>query len=179
MNLSPMLDVAIAVGLVYFILSILAAELLGLLTTLLQWRSEHLKKSVSILLTGQSPAPPQSRFIVDRLYAHPILRSLIHNETRSVAASVRKVGRSLRSVGCAITQSEDVLEGNPLPDEIPVDFLAIALIDGLQLPHLSHTYSAMVLQTFVHERLAQIHLLLKDLRNSLGLGNSYPNANNL
>ena len=52
MNLPFVLDIAIGLAFVYLILSLLAAEIQELLTTLLQWRAAHLKKSIETLLTG-------------------------------------------------------------------------------------------------------------------------------
>lgn len=52
MNLPFVVDVAIGLVLIYLILSLLSSEIQEILSTILQWRAAHLKKSIEILLLG-------------------------------------------------------------------------------------------------------------------------------
>ncbi|HEY9661587.1 MAG TPA: hypothetical protein V6C65_24280, partial [Allocoleopsis sp.] len=54
MNLPFIVDVAIGLVLIYLILSVLASEIQEIFSTILQWRAAHLKKSIEILLMGDS-----------------------------------------------------------------------------------------------------------------------------
>lgn len=77
MNLSVILDIAIGLIFIYLILSLLASEVQELLSTILQWRAEHLKKSIEILLAGGSKTPEEERAIelANSLYKNPLIRN--------------------------------------------------------------------------------------------------------
>ena len=45
MNLPIILDVALGLVFIFFVLSLLASELQEIISTLLQWRAEHLEKN--------------------------------------------------------------------------------------------------------------------------------------
>jgi hypothetical protein len=52
MNLPAILDIVLGLIFIYLILSLLASEIQELITTLFQWRAEHLKKSIEIMMAG-------------------------------------------------------------------------------------------------------------------------------
>ncbi|NJO40687.1 MAG: hypothetical protein HC769_06040 [Cyanobacteria bacterium CRU_2_1] len=54
MNLPVVLDITLGLVFIYLILSLLASEIQEVITTFLQWRAAHLKKSIEILLSGDS-----------------------------------------------------------------------------------------------------------------------------
>lgn len=54
MNLPFIVDVAIGLVFIYLVLSLLSSEIQEILATILQWRAAHLKKSIEILLMGDS-----------------------------------------------------------------------------------------------------------------------------
>ena len=54
MQLPVIVDIAIGLLFIYLILSLLASELQELIATLLQWRAQHLKRSVQMMLAGGS-----------------------------------------------------------------------------------------------------------------------------
>ena len=54
MNLPFIVDVAIGLVFIYLILSLLSSEIQEILATILQWRAAHLKKSIEILLMGDT-----------------------------------------------------------------------------------------------------------------------------
>ncbi|HAJ62832.1 MAG TPA: hypothetical protein DCP31_29380, partial [Cyanobacteria bacterium UBA8543] len=93
MNLPLVLDIAIGIVFIYLILSLIASELQELLTTLLQWRAEHLRKSIEILLMGGEGTPEAGtvKDIVDDLYSNPLLKNINQEAKEGIAAWFRKL----------------------------------------------------------------------------------------
>ena len=54
MNLPVILDIVIGLIFIYLSFSLLASEIQEILTTILQWRATHLKKSIEELISGQT-----------------------------------------------------------------------------------------------------------------------------
>ena len=54
MNLPVILDIVIGLIFIYLSFSLLASEIQAILTTILQWRATHLKKSIEELISGQT-----------------------------------------------------------------------------------------------------------------------------
>ncbi|MFM6531897.1 MAG: hypothetical protein ACKPIB_27020, partial [Dolichospermum sp.] len=77
MNLPFILDVALGLIFIYLILSLLASEIQELMTTVLQWRAEHLRRSVEIFLAGdaQNSEKPEVIQLVNRIYGNPLIQS--------------------------------------------------------------------------------------------------------
>ena len=78
MNLPFILDVALGLIFIYLILSLLASEIQELLTTVLQWRAEHLRRSIEILLAGdaQNSEKPEVIQLVNKIYGNPLIQSI-------------------------------------------------------------------------------------------------------
>ena len=105
MSLPLVIDIALGVIFIYLILSLLAAEIHELLTTLMQWRADHLKRSIHLMLDGggsvasrdtvSSPELDRSAQAVasltDRLYSHPLINTLNHEATGQMAVLMRKL----------------------------------------------------------------------------------------
>ena len=100
MNLPLVLDIAIGIIFVYLTLSLLSSEIHELITTLLQWRAEHLRTSIRVLLEGggkteQDPQLKQREqeveVLTDRLYSHPLIRTLNQEAKGQVAQFNRKI----------------------------------------------------------------------------------------
>lgn len=72
MNLPVIIDLAISFSLLYLVLSLVASEIQGLLTTVLEWRAKHLRESIVNLLGGKSSEDP----IIEKLYNNPLIKSL-------------------------------------------------------------------------------------------------------
>lgn len=72
MNLSVIIDLAISFSLLYLVLSLVASEIQGLLTTVLEWRAKHLRESIVSLLGEKSSEDP----IIKKLYNNPLIKSL-------------------------------------------------------------------------------------------------------
>jgi hypothetical protein len=161
MNLPLALDVAIGLLFIYLTLSLLSSEIQELIGTILQWRAEHLKRSVDNLVTDKEFA--------NRLYQSPLLRSLNQQDHGFLAGIFRGVGQLLR-------QAYDVLSSDPNPfgdqnsgpSYIPAETFAAALLQELQLKTISQKVSEAVVRHLSQEKLALIERMLEALRNSLG-----------
>ncbi|MFN7524442.1 MAG: hypothetical protein ACK5RD_15095, partial [Aphanizomenon sp.] len=93
MNLPFILDVVLGLMFIYLILSLLASEIQELLTTVLQWRAQHLRKSIEILLAGdtQNSENPEIIQLVNKIYSNPLIQS-INQEAKGLLATLpRKV----------------------------------------------------------------------------------------
>ncbi|NJO53233.1 MAG: hypothetical protein HC840_31805, partial [Leptolyngbyaceae cyanobacterium RM2_2_4] len=91
MNLPLVFDIAIGLIFIYLILSLLTSEIQELTATLLQWRAEHLKKAIDILLTGEVENGSIHQKFVDDLYNSPPLKALNQEAKGKVARSFRKI----------------------------------------------------------------------------------------
>ena len=96
MNLPFVLDVAIGLIFIFLILSLLVSELQELLTTLFQWRAQHLKDAIETLLAGGVGTPEEEHIkeLVNKLYCDPLLKN-INQEAKGLAGKARKITRWL------------------------------------------------------------------------------------
>ena len=78
MNLPFIFDVILGLIFVYLILSLLASEIQEFLTTILQWRAEHLRKSIEVLLAGDVDNSEDAKVIqlANQIYANPLIKSM-------------------------------------------------------------------------------------------------------
>jgi hypothetical protein len=109
MSLPLVIDIALGVIFIYLILSLLASEIHELLTTVMQWRADHLKRSIHLMLDGGSPAKSDrssqtaeidravqsTTTLTDRLYNHPLINTLNHEATGQMAVLMRKLSGGL------------------------------------------------------------------------------------
>ena len=82
MNLPVIIDIIIGLVFIYLTLSLLASEIQELIATVWQWRAEHLKKSIEVLISGGSEGakdPLQFKRVgqlAHAIYANPIIKDL-------------------------------------------------------------------------------------------------------
>ncbi|MBF2088316.1 MAG: hypothetical protein IGR80_10755 [Synechococcales cyanobacterium K44_A2020_017] len=168
MDLPFILDIAIGLIFVYLILSLLASEIQELIGTVLQWRAEHLKKSVDQLLTGDEARQSHLSEFVDELYRAPLMRSLNQEATGAIARGFRWFGQMIYSAYTTLTRSPKIFgEAASGPSYIPAPTFAAALIQKLKIRELGHKYSEILLRDAVEEKLTQIQSILLDLRYSV------------
>ncbi|WP_204152398.1 hypothetical protein [Leptolyngbya sp. CCY15150] len=168
MDLPFILDIAIGLIFVYLILSLLASEIQELIGTVLQWRAEHLKKSVDQLLTGDEARQSHLSEFVDELYRAPLMRSLNQEATGAIARGFRWFGQMIYSAYTTLTRSPKIFgEADSGPSYIPSPTFAAALIQKLKIRELGHKYSEILLRDAVEEKLTQIQSILLDLRYSV------------
>jgi hypothetical protein len=164
MNLPFVLDVAIGLILVYLILSLLASEIQELLTTLLQWRAAHLKKSIETLLTGgEGTTNDESvKTIVESLYNNPLIKNISHESKEGIESQLRQITRFVITFG---RKDRLTLRGNE-PSYMPSETFATTLLEQLSLSQLAKKMTALNLNRLIKEEI-------------LGKLNSYLNQKDL
>ena len=152
MNLPFVLDVAIGLAFVYLILSLLASEIQELLTTLLQWRAAHLKKSIETLLTGgeKTDNDQSVKEIVDSLYSNPLIKNISHESKEGIEARLRQITRFVITRGRK--EKDLTLKGNE-PSYIPSETFATTLLERLKLTQLAKKMTALNLRRLIKEEI--------------------------
>lgn len=158
MSLPFILDIAIGLIFIYLILSLLASEIQELISTLLQWRAEHIKKSIEVLFSGstQKTKADEIRAISDTLYSHPLIRNLNQEAKGGLAEAFRLVIQSPISVVQKITKSEDVFGRDVVtqeqrksgPSYIPPETFAASMMETLKIKELNRLLIVAKLEEF-------------------------------
>lgn len=169
MSIPLILEIAIGLVFIYLILSLLASEIQEIIGTLLQWRAEHLKRSIEVLIAANDKeSKAAAEAFADRLYETPLLSSLNQEATGPIAHFFRlfnqAVGKSYRTV----TQARNVF-GNKTsgPSYIPSKTFAQALLESLQIEELRKVLLESRLSQFTEERLLlPLSHMVNDLRAS-------------
>lgn len=170
MNLPLILDISIGLIFIYLILSLLSSEIHELITTLLQWRAEHLKKSIESLLAGGGLADERVKQLTDMLYDDPLMQSLNHEARGVIAPLFRRItqtiGRTFRSI---IGLRNTFGRKSSAPSYIPAETFSTTLLTTLQLEPLYDKLAESRFNTFVQEQLQDpIEKILVSLRDSRG-----------
>lgn len=169
MPLPLILDIALGLVLIYLLLSLLASEIQELIATVLQWRAEHLKKSIEILVTGSTKDVPGNRRFVNNLYRHPLIQALNHQAKGRWISIRQRLYQPIERLYRSITKSAGIFpEHDTGPSYIPANVFAIALLKMLRVEELAHKYSELFLRDLNTEKLQLIDDVLIDLRNSTG-----------
>ncbi|MBF2083513.1 hypothetical protein [Thermoleptolyngbya sp. C42_A2020_037] len=169
MSLPIIFDITLGVIFLFLILSLLASELQELLSTLLQWRAEHLKKSIEILLTGNAEEVSTYQTFIDNLYSSPLMRSLNQEAKGTLPRLFRRVSRNIGALYRRVTGDRNVF-GNQFsgPSYIPSKTFADALLQQLDVESLTQKISDYTMRRLGEEKLALVEDILKSLRNSVG-----------
>jgi hypothetical protein len=174
MNLPFILDVALGLIFIYLILSLLASEIQELLTTVLQWRAEHLKRSIEILLAGDAQTSENKEVIqlVNKIYANPLIQS-INQEAKGLMATLpRKATWVIGSLFSSWRKSssrfkKETVFGNQkrsAPSYIGGESFANTFMDTLQLPILVKKLTQIRVEQFKNERLDDVRQILIQLQ---------------
>lgn len=169
MSLPIIFDITLGVIFLFLILSLLASELQELLSTLLQWRADHLKKSIEILLTGNAEEVSTYQTFIDNLYSSPLMRSLNQEAKGTLPRLFRRVSRNIGALYRSVTGARNVF-GNQFsgPSYIPSKTFADALLQQLDVESLTQKISDYTMRRLGEEKLALVEDILKSLRNSVG-----------
>ncbi|MGJ5676264.1 MAG: hypothetical protein ACR9NN_22105 [Nostochopsis sp.] len=171
MNLPFILDVAIGLIFIYLILSLLASEIQELIATVFQWRAEHLKKSIEILLAGDVDSAEEAHVIelANSIYDNPLVKN-INQEAKGLFVTIpRKITWAIGSLYRRLTKSRlgtDKVkstfgdEKHSGPSYISADIFATTLIETLQIPALVQRLTESRLNKFKEERLAEIEEII-------------------
>jgi hypothetical protein len=168
MNLPLVLDLAIGLIFVYLILSLLASEVQELITTLLQWRAEHLKKSIEVLFYGDNAEDQQDMNSVSNLatelYRHPLISALNQEAKGPIAHWFRRFSQTIGQLYRFIFRTRNIFgESKSGPSYIPSTTFSSAMLDDLGVKEASITQSLGRLDSFVDDKLKLVDRLLADL----------------
>ncbi|MBU7585180.1 MAG: hypothetical protein KAF91_20200 [Nostoc sp. TH1S01] len=182
MSLPFILDITIGLVFIYLILSLLASEIQELITTILQWRAVHLKKSIEILIAGDVSKSDDDNVIqlVNDLYNHPLLQS-VNQEAKGflttlprkfiwfLSSFLNKISfpgekRTKSIFGYVRNGKDDVRkQKHSAPSYIPAETFATTLMDTLGLPKLVQKLTESRLINFTHQQLEEFKIILSRL----------------
>lgn len=175
MSLPFILDVAIGLIFIYLILSLLASEIQELLCTLLQWRAEHVKQSIEVLLSGSQTATKATeiRAIADTIYSHPLIKNLNQEAYSGWAKAFRKLSQMLITKIQSLSKSGNVFgkdiitqeERTSGPSYIPPETFATSLMETLKISELNRMLTAQKVEEF--EKKILDDLLKKNLSSQI------------
>ncbi|MEM7770604.1 MAG: hypothetical protein AAF327_08845 [Cyanobacteria bacterium P01_A01_bin.37] len=169
MNLPLVLDLALGLIFVYLTLSLLASEVQELITTLLQWRAEHLKKSIEVLFSGERAGDLSGSDLADRLYENPLIAALNQEARGPFATFFRLLNQNMGQTYRFITRTRNVFgRYKSGPSYIPAHTFSAAMLDDLGVEAISRQKSQETLELFMEEKLKLIAKLLEELRNQSG-----------
>ncbi|MFB2897698.1 hypothetical protein ACE1CI_32675 [Aerosakkonemataceae cyanobacterium BLCC-F50] len=141
MNIPAIVDIIIGLIFIYLILSLLASEIQELISTLLQWRAQHLRQSIINLLAGDTITDQNieaAKRLTKDLYNHPLLND-INQEARGLFATLfRKITWFFSWIYQIVTGREEGVFGNKVsaPSYIPAETFATAFIERLGIAKL-------------------------------------------
>ncbi|MBW4655206.1 MAG: hypothetical protein KME20_19520 [Kaiparowitsia implicata GSE-PSE-MK54-09C] len=169
MNLPLIFDIVLGAVFILLILSLLASEVQELIATVLQWRAEHLKKSIENLILGHGKLDPTTQEFVDRLYNSSLIQAL-NQEGRGILPGVFKgLTRGLGAVLRQLFGWRDVFVGQGTgPSYINSEVFADALLEQMDLETISQRIGELTFRQFSDDRLGQLQDVLQALRHSVG-----------
>ncbi len=178
MNLPFILDIIIGLIFVYLTMSLLASELQELIATLFQWRAEHLKKSVEVLLSGDTDNQEQKAIdLANKLYSNPLITNINQEAKGTLVRLPRQItwgiGSLYRSIVGSRTGSqriESVFGGKKTtgPSYIPSETFASTLLDTVHFSVVRQKLSELKLIDFKDNRLLkEIQTILENLEKNV------------
>jgi uncharacterized protein Yka (UPF0111/DUF47 family) len=172
MNFPIVLDIALGLVFIFFVLSLLASEAQEIIGTLLQWRAEHLKQSIEVLLAGNERDKEKSaQVLADALYESPWIRSLDQEAKGSIARSFRQISHFIGRIYRTVTGQRNVFGVGKTsgPSYIPSEAFANSLLERMQLGDLWQVLADDRIAGFARDRLvAPVANILSDLKASTG-----------
>ena len=173
MGLPVVLDVALGLIFVYMALGLIASEVQEIISTMLQWRAEHLKYSVEQLLAGgQSADRIAARRLADQLYNSPMVRDLNYEAQGVIARSARQFIHIVGRIYRLVSRTRNVFGAQTSgPSYIPSEAFATTLIETLQLEGLQKSVVEVRLKRLLQERIMlPLGDTLHTLRAAIGDG---------
>jgi len=187
------LDIILSVTFIYLILSLLASEIQELITTIMQWRAEHLKRSIHMMLFGGGKLDPlldpqrsretdhllqDTEVLTDRLYSHPLINTLNQEATGYFAITLRKISARLVQFTYKFTSFlyKNLARAtgakpaiNPFarqasaPSYIPPEVFAQTVIETFELSKIGRLLTLARLEEFKHQQLKELVRQIKVL----------------
>lgn len=172
MNLPFILDIALGLIFIYLILSLLASEIQEIIGTVLQWRAEHLKLSIEVLLAGNDrDSEETAQALADELYDSPFIRSLNQEAKGKITRAFRGICHFIGRIYRLITRSRNVFGDKQTsgPSYIPSEAFAASLLERMGLGRLWQVLVEDRLRQYVEKRiLFPVNNTLNDLKASTG-----------
>jgi hypothetical protein len=166
MNLPVIIDIIIGLVFIYLTLSLLASEIQELIATVLQWRAEHLKKSIEVLISGGSEGAKDPlqfqrvRHLAHGIYANPIIKDLNQGAKGVLSEGFRSVTHRMGDFYRGVTGTKNVFDNKSTgPSYIPAECFSASLLDTLKISSLLSSISKTRLERFKNLQLAQIKLI--------------------
>ena len=163
MNLPFIFDVALGLIFSFLILSLLASEIQELIATVLQWRAEHLRKSIEIMLAGDVENSENSRVIelVNQIYDNPLIKSINQEAKGLISTLPRKATWAIASLYRSFKKTLPIRNATQTtfgdskrsaPSYIPSDIFATTLMDTLEIPLWVQKLTEIRLEKFKNAR---------------------------
>ncbi|MEG4408195.1 hypothetical protein [Microcoleus sp. MON2_D5] len=170
MNLPVIIDIIIGLVFIYLTLSLLASEIQELIATVLQWRAEHLKKSIEVLISGGSEGakdPLQFKRVgqlANSIYTNPMIKDLNQGAKGLLSEGFRSVTHRMGDFYHGVTGTKNVF-GNKSsgPSYIPAECFSASLLESLKVSSLLRSISKTRLERFKNLQLAQIQQIGQNL----------------
>ena len=166
MNLPVIIDIIIGLVFIYLTLSLLASEIQELIATVLQWRAEHLKKSIEVLISGGSEGardPVQFQRVgqlAHSIYANPIIKDLNQGAKGVLSEGFRSVMHRMGDFYHGVTGTKNIFGNKSTgPSYIPAECFSASLLDTLKISSWLSSISKTRLERFKNLQLAQIKLI--------------------
>jgi len=169
MTIPFILEVVLGLVFIYLTLSLLASEVQEIIGTLLQWRAEHLKRSIEVLIAANDKdSQAAAQAFTDRLYDTPLVRSLNQEATGPIAHFFRLINHAIGKVYRTVTRARNVFgEKTSGPSYIPAKTFAQALLENLQVEELRTVLLESRLGRFIEDHLMlPLNHMVNDLRAS-------------
>lgn len=180
MSMPLILDITIGLIFIYLILSLLASEIQELITTILQWRAVHLKKSIEILVAGDAEKSEAESVVnlVNDLYNHPLIKSINQEAKGTLTTLPRRFiwllsslpvrfsfsGKNKTKSIFGYVKNDGKTVKHSAPSYIPAKTFATTLIETLGIPTLVQKLTESRLINFKNEQLNEIQKILLKLR---------------
>lgn len=171
MNLPIVLEISLGLIFVYLTLSLIASEIQEIISTLFQWRAEHLKYSIEQLLAGADlKDQARAKQLADRLYDSSLIRNLNYEAQGPLARFARRILHTIGSIYRFITRTRNVFDKQTSgPSYIPSETFAASLLENLQLEQLQQLLSESRLRRMIQDRISlPVNNIVNDLKASLG-----------
>ncbi|MFM7469964.1 MAG: hypothetical protein ACKO5P_00400 [Nodosilinea sp.] len=172
MNLPVVLDIALGLTFIFLVLSLLASEIQEIIGALLQWRAEHLKQSIEVLLSGNDRDKEKAaQALADALYDSPWIRSLNQEAKGRIARSFRSGSQLIGRIYRFITGGRNIFGAGKTsgPSYIPAEAFANSLLERMQLGRILQVLADERMVSFIADKvLLPVHSILSDLRANTG-----------
>lgn len=173
MNLPVIIDIIIGLVFIYLSLSLLASEIQELIATVLQWRAEHLKKSIEVLIAGGNEgAQDEAEFqrvgeLANLIYSNPIISDLNQGAQGPLSQIFRSLIHSLGALYRRLSGRKNVFgDKSTGPSYISSESFSSSLLDTLKINQLIKSITEARLERFKDIQLTQIKVIGEGLNLS-------------